>query len=320
MPSTQASSDSSETDINLKHRLTGAAVLIFFGALFLPWLLGPPSEAKKVVTEVEEVSKRVHSTFEDDVLAQLQEDSGQSDFVEPEETVYISKITPVNGKNVASDPEPLNAKTLASDDGNKAQAKPEKTVSNETAKGNSETKANVVKPTIAKTSSAKSDVVRTQTVETQVVKSTKTKAKVKDTIPTSASNSSDLATGLAAKGNAGKSELVTQKVEEATTNASIKPTPQIVAKPKVVDKPKEIDVGWIVQVELLTDKRGAQKLVESLKDKNFDPKTTIVDTNKGKATGTRIWVGPFESRKQANAENDRLETKMGKRGFIRVYP
>ena len=305
MPSTQATLDSSENEINLKHRLTGAAVLIFFGALFLPWLLGPPSEAKKVAAEVEEVPKRVHSTFEDDVLAQLQEDTAQPNFVEPEETVYISKITPVNGKNVASDPEPLNTKAVASDD-DKAQV--ELADSDKKVKANSAIKTNVSKPSIAKTSAAKPGAVKNPAVKTQVVKPSETKAN--STIPKSAANSSD----LAAKGNTSKPERVTQKVDEAKTKAPVKPTAKVAAKPK------EIDVGWIVQVELLTDKKGAQKLVGSLKDKNFNPKTTVVDTNKGKATGTRIWVGPFESRKQANAENERLESKMGKRGFIRVYP
>ena len=308
MPSTQASSDSSETDINLKHRLTGAAVLIFFGALFLPWLLGPPSEAKKVVAEVEEAPQRIHSTFEDDVLAQLQEDSVQSDFVEPEETVYISKITPVNGKNVASDPEPLNAKAVASGDDTKEQAKPEQANSTNAVKTNSDIKTNVSKTSVAKTTAAKPDAVKTLDVKTPVVKPSESKAN--STVPKSAANSSN----LAANGSTSKPALVTQKVDQAKTKAPVKPTAKVAAKPK------EIDVGWIVQVELLTDKKGAQKLVDSLKDKNFDPKTTVVDTNKGKATGTRIWVGPFESRKQANAENERLESKMGKRGFIRVYP
>ena len=308
MPSTQASSDSSETDINLKHRLTGAAVLIFFGALFLPWLLGPPSEAKKVVAEVEEAPQRIHSTFEDDVLAQLQEDSVQSDFVEPEETVYISKITPVNGKNVASDPEPLNAKAVASDDDTKEQAKPGQANSTNAVKTNSDIKTNVSKTSVAKTTAAKPDAVKTLDVKTPVVKPSESKAN--STVPKSAANSSN----LAANGSTSKPALVKQKVDEAKTKAPVKPTTKVAAKPK------EIDVGWIVQVELLTDKKGAQKLVDSLKDKNFDPKTTVVDTNKGKATGTRIWVGPFESRKQANAENERLESKMGKRGFIRVYP
>jgi len=35
-------------EFDLKHRITGAAVLLFLGVLVLPLLLGPPSKANKV--------------------------------------------------------------------------------------------------------------------------------------------------------------------------------------------------------------------------------------------------------------------------------
>ena len=40
--------DIDDNDFVLKHRIAGAAFLLFFGALVLPWLLGPPSEAEAV--------------------------------------------------------------------------------------------------------------------------------------------------------------------------------------------------------------------------------------------------------------------------------
>lgn len=97
MPNTPVDTD--ENDFVLKHRITGAAFLLFFGALVLPWLLGPPSDAKKI-----EVSERVEEKaseeyvaedLENEVLKQLQAD------VVKDEQVYISKVTPTGFTKVS---------------------------------------------------------------------------------------------------------------------------------------------------------------------------------------------------------------------------
>lgn len=84
--------DTDENDFVLKHRIAGAAFLLFFGALVLPWLLGAPSDAKKTQTPqpVEQTATQeyVPEDLESEVLAQLQEE------VETPEKVYISKVTP----------------------------------------------------------------------------------------------------------------------------------------------------------------------------------------------------------------------------------
>lgn len=272
MPTTSETPEINATQINLKHRLTGAAVLIFFGALVLPWLLGPPSQASKNKPASSVQETVVHSTFEDQVLAQLQDTS--STYQEPEETVYVSKITPVDGKQVISEPKKVTVESTRPDD-----------AISETSD------SSVALPQISKNTS--SEKVTKQSTN----KPESTKTKVVDAFENESSN----------------------PISSSSTNAVSKET-VVKAKPKVTPTPQKIDVGWIVQVELLTDKKGAQRLVKQLADKGFEAQTTIVDTNKGKATGTRIWLGPFEQRSQAGDENAKLKNAMGKGGFIRVYP
>ncbi len=272
MSTNTESPESGSDPINLKHRITGAGVLIFFGALVLPWLLGPPSEAKKDEAEQNLQIEERHSTFEDQVLAQL--DDSALPFEEPEETVYVSKITPVNGKQVVSEPVAVSgnqADTQISDAVNSAIEEPSKLKKSETSK----------KPK-----------VQTEIKKTTIDSKTLTKS------------GTDAA-----------------KITSISKSTKAKP----VSKPSVASKTekaavKKVDVGWVVQVELLIDKKGAERLVKQLSSKGFEPHTTIVDTNRGKKTGTRIWLGPFEQRSQAGVENDKLLAKMGKSGFIRVYP
>ncbi len=260
--------------INLKHRITGAGVLIFFGALVLPWLLGPPSEAQKGnvdVANANQTSKtQLHSTFEDEVLAELQ--GVDSDFVEAEDTVYVSKITPVSSE--PSEPERVDKPKTKAIQSSKTETKKESVAVKEPAK--------------------KQEVSKKEASKKEADKQAKTEVKKEP-----------------AKTVAKKEPKKQPKPDASSSTKSTK---------EVASSSNKVDVGWVVQVELLTDKDGAQRLVKDLENKGLKAKTTVVDTNRGKNTGTRIWLGPFESRTMAAAENDRLESKMGKRGFIRVYP
>jgi len=85
--------DNDDNDFVLKHRIAGAAFLLFFGALVLPWLLGAPTDAKKIEpTDVAQPQKQteeyVPEDLENEVLTQLKDE------VEADEKVYISKVTP----------------------------------------------------------------------------------------------------------------------------------------------------------------------------------------------------------------------------------
>ena len=85
-------------------------------------------------------------------------------------------------------------------------------------------------------------------------------------------------------------------------------------------KEPSVDIGWVVQVGVFTDSKGAAKVVSDLKSKGFDPSTTIVDTNMGKATGTRVWLGPYAQRVDAAKSKTSLKDRTGGDGFIRAYP
>jgi cell division septation protein DedD len=96
----------------------------------------------------------------------------------------------------------------------------------------------------------------------------------------------------------------------------------------VLDDPDEVElseaasveVGWVVQVGVFTDKKGAARVVQDLQSKGFKPSTSIVDTNQGKATGARIWLGPYSQRIDAAKAKTELTNRTGEAGFIRAYP
>ena len=92
MPINSNDESANIAEFNLKHRVTGAAVLLFLGAAVLPWLLGPPSEASKIEAPVQLVSASELSA--EVVAADLVVDGAAG--INIEETVYISKITPLD--------------------------------------------------------------------------------------------------------------------------------------------------------------------------------------------------------------------------------
>ena len=111
-----------QADFVLKHRITGAAFLLFFGALFLPWLLGPPSEALKAEEPPQPAGllELSSSEIENELLAAL-----ESEDEDVPEQVYISKITPLDeAPSEAAKPENLQA---TSDKKNVENIQPTKT-------------------------------------------------------------------------------------------------------------------------------------------------------------------------------------------------
>jgi len=238
-------------DFVLKHRVVGAGILLFFGALVLPWLLGPPSEAKKTVgvldnatdfSQQEGVQDQTpnSNSIEDELLAAIEAEDDES-----REQVYISKITPLESQ-------PAN-------------------VARETFSGADVSAEQKLRKTLDKIS------------ESDRSKSVK------------------------------KPPISTKKPPKAKSPVDTK-----VAKAKLT--PNKVTRGWVVQVGVFTDKKGAEKVVQNLKSKGFKPSTSVVDTNRGKATGTRVWLGPFAQRVDAAKIKNRLTSKTGEAGFIRAYP
>ncbi len=279
-------------EFDLKHRVTGAAVLLFLGALVFPWLLGPPSEASKL-----EAAKEVSVTSEVEA-ANIITDIGDSRLASAtndiEETVYISKITPLDAKGNSGLIDAANqAAQSALDSKTKADVEPDaEAVLQELVKEANSSIDNTAEDKSSKEVAAKEKVVSASAVTTEDA------AKQEQ-----AKREKELQQALAA-------ETQSQKAQELSI-AKVEPA-------KV--EPARIDVGWVVQVGLFTEKSRAIALTSELKNKGFSASSSVVDTNRGKNTGTRVWLGPFTKRSSAIAEQKRLKSKAGKEGFIRVYP
>ena len=241
-----------EQDFELKHRLVGAAVLIFFGVLVLPWWLSPPvkntsantSDSNLSVDSSGVVKSEDEAVLGPDLLAAL---AAEQDVIgEGEESVYVSRITPL-------------------DEGESA-------ISNAASPGENS---------------------KVEVAVTELKSAAETDVKPKVTKPKPAPVNT---------------KPLQQAVEQTTLTQ------------KTAADSLSIEVGWAVQVGVFTDQIGAGKVVDDLKTKGFNPKTSVVDTNKGPKTGTRVWLGPYEARVDAAKAKSKLTAKTGEPGFIRTYP
>ncbi|MBX2848490.1 MAG: SPOR domain-containing protein [Acidiferrobacterales bacterium] len=240
-------STENEADFVLKHRIAGAAFLIFFGVLILPWLLSAPSQSVQANAEAlnQEVSEMSQDDIEQELLAAIENEK----IVEQDLEIYVSRITPLDAQaeepRVASPSEAAQESSEASVEEEGATTEP----------------AEEVEPEIVETA------------------------------------------------------IVEPKVEEPKEQ-----TPEPKQETVATQPANSVEVGWVVQVGVFTDSKGAAKVVADLKSKGFAPSTTIVDTNLGKATGTRVWLGPYAQRVEAAKSKTTLKDKTGGDGFIRAYP
>ena len=286
-PQSKKSTLSGEENFVLKHRIAGAGFLLFFGALVLPWLLGPPSEAIKLSEDTLVVAQQISGVID----KSSQEGVAQKNPIPQQEQVYISKITPL-------------------DRGANAQS------SNST---NGATKKLLLKDK----SGGKEKLNDSQAVQQKSENKTSASIKLKQGSTKLAEGSSKLAEGSSksAEGSSKLAEGSSKLAEGSSKSEAAGSGNQVSTKaPLQVPAPTKVDVGWVVQVGVFTDKRGAAKVVDDLRDKGFNPSTSIVDTNRGKATGTRIWLGPYAQRVEAAKSKTLLTSKTGEAGFIRAYP
>jgi cell division septation protein DedD len=265
----QSNKELDQVDFVLKHRIVGAAFLLFFGALFLPWLLGAPSEATKLPLNVAAIERQADPDVNEVLTDQVSTPIAAQ---EPEvEEVYISKITPLN----------------------RGQGATEVEVESE---ANSE-----VQSTGQDSTQAALDKSLTKTLALSQARKT--------AVPVPKPS-------IVAEDSRAKPVKKSDKSATVSPNATDKSNPEV----SLTDRDTSVEVGWVVQVGVFTDKRGAAKVVDDLRDKGFIPSTSIVDTNRGKATGTRIWLGPYAQRVEAAKAKTLLTNKTGEAGFIRAYP
>jgi cell division septation protein DedD len=294
MPETENLDPEAIAEFDLKHRVTGAGALLLIGAIVLPWLLGPPSEASKIKL-AEEKSK--FSEIEPAALPVTQSvrgvapnsgtelDIGNNDV---EETVYISKITPLDARGNSE----LRraADRAARNDALKSEAVAlEELVLDAANSLASDAEVSANPPLLLPKEIATNQPVSTSEPEQKLT------PEIKD----QDERERELQAALAAE--------ITSQNEPATV-------------PLTSTAAGRVDVGWVVQVGLFTEKSRSTALINELKANGFIASSSIVDTNRGKNTGTRVWLGPFSKRALAISENTRLKSVAGKEGFIRVYP
>lgn len=298
MSSKSSSESVSSAEFDLKHRVTGAAVLLFLGALVLPWLLGPPSEASKV--EFASEAPRVSEIEPADIISDNAQLAGRS-VDDVEETVYISKITPLDAKGNSDLQEaaikaasPTNESSSVASDANASETS-----------SDDESSALLA---IASEEQQKLDQQRRLAVEqekrTQVALDKKADEEAANRNPVTDSNEEPQNTATQSRAQREKELQAALAAETESLNA----------------KANKVDVGWVVQVGLFTEKNRALALISELKTKGFNASSSVVDTNRGKNTGTRVWLGPFAKRVSAINEQKRLKARAAKDGFIRVYP
>jgi len=283
MSKKQNAESEQSAEFDLKHRITGAAVLLFLGALVLPWLLGPPSEASKV--ELSRVQPQDSVVEPAEIIVGNDSGKTSSEISDVEETVYISKITPLDAQ------ENNGLVDVASTRGDGAQT----TQQDSSEQDSTAALQQLVREQSTEKQTDQDDVSRTQASKTAEVDS-KAEEREKQQ-QEQAKREKALQDALAA-------EIESSKPKPTSSTASA----------------NRVSVGWVVQVGLFTEKNRAIALISELKNKGFNASSSVVDTNRGKNTGTRVWLGPFAKRVSAINEQKRLKSKAGKEGFIRVYP
>lgn len=76
--------------------------------------------------------------------------------------------------------------------------------------------------------------------------------------------------------------------------------------------------SWLVRVGTFSRPANARRVVAKLKAEGYAPRTGVIDTAKGKAT--RVWVGPFSSRRAAARAQQRIRREAGLDGLIVAAP
>lgn len=274
--------ESTEPQFVLKHRITGAGIMLAFGVIVLPWLLGPPDEQDIAGTnkgsvvvvegegegETQEVSKNVgqvddfnDAALTDESLKKLLIESIEQESIEQEEQVYISKITPLDSGGVQAVDENEVVKTPKKTDSKSSQQQ------------------------VVQESEKKSKPATVEKLETKQKTEPKLKPALKPKpIPVAKNNEAD-----------SKGQLSAQLKDE-----------------------KVVEVGWMVSVGVFSQQKNVEAMMKSLQNKGFTPRTSIFETNKGAAT--RVWLGPFELRVDAAKAKTKLKEKTGDLGLIKAYP
>ena len=108
---------------SLKHRLIGAAILISFGVIILPWILGSyssPEQNSENSVQSDTVKPNVKLT-ENDQLKQQKQDESANDTVKNEVKVFVSRVQPLDNQGKAVEPKKVEEKPKKKEKPKKAE-------------------------------------------------------------------------------------------------------------------------------------------------------------------------------------------------------
>lgn len=136
-----------------------------------------------------------------------------------------------------------------------------------------------------------------------------------DTADTSAKPSGMATTEATTKAPVAKEPAVEEKAEqkpapvaEKVAKPAAKPAPETPAKKSPADG------GWVVRVGTFAKQQNAESVTKLLRSKGLAPRQSRVDTRVGKAT--RIWLGPYSARDEANRVSAGLKEITGEKGYV----
>lgn len=79
-----------------------------------------------------------------------------------------------------------------------------------------------------------------------------------------------------------------------------------------------IKAGWAVQAGIFSKHENATLTASVLKNKGYSPNVSATTADFGKAT--RVWLGPYASKKEALALSDKIKKQTGNGGYVAPYP
>ena len=90
------------------------------------------------------------------------------------------------------------------------------------------------------------------------------------------------------------------------------------AKQGTAQTQNNIKSGWVVQAGIFSKHENATLTAIALKNKGYSPKVSETTASFGKAT--RVWLGPYSSKKEALALSNKIKKQTGNGGYVAPYP
>ncbi|MEE9446782.1 MAG: SPOR domain-containing protein [Arenicellales bacterium] len=115
--------------------------------------------------------------------------------------------------------------------------------------------------------------------------------------------------------------------ESQVVKKPVKASPKKVVQPKPTKTVKKtpapavksaIEPGWVVQAGVFSKAENANSVAKVLRNNGFTPHSGKTKTSLGQAT--RVWVGPYASKAEAQKASRKLEKSTGNGGFVKAFP